>query len=84
MFGNFLKKRLRIWIEFQEFRKNVDHPFEVDIQPIFEFDVYKYSLELDDEIIFSNLYHQPISEAQLKKAASICGKDILTQIKKKK
>lgn len=71
---------LYFYIKFNEFRKKIDSPFDVVLSVMFSFEEYIYSAEIGGEKIFSNLYHQKISEKQSKELISLVADTLLLKI----
>lgn len=73
---------LKFSIQYKEFRKDISNPFSIELNPIFQFQEYNYQLIFKNREIFSNLYHQNISENQFEAIVSFYGTFILSEIKR--
>jgi Fic family protein len=74
------KNGFSFYLSFKEFKRKVDNPFTVGLSLSFVFDEYLYSIKLEGRQIFSNLYHQNISEQQSKETISNVASTLMLKI----
>lgn len=72
---------LTLLIGYNEFRKKIDAPFDVQIGIDFLFGEYQYSVVHNNQVIFSNLYHEPIEDSQFQRIINVVGTFLVEQIR---
>lgn len=65
---------------FNEFKKKINNPFRIIQIVTFYFDDFKYKIVFQGKELFFNLYHQKITEKQIKELTSAIASSILNQI----
>lgn len=81
-FGHYTKS-IYLLIHFSDFTKNDIRTFSISIRIIFIFEDYMYNVIIEDNLIFTKLYHENLEKNEVKKLVSICGDTVLNMINDK-
>jgi len=75
---NFLTK-----LTFDDFTKDPDNPFSLDLNLNSKFLKHKYELEINDSIVFTRLYHQEFTKVELEETMNVIGRFIISGLEQK-
>lgn len=81
--SNFFFNEIHLILQFQEFTKDPDNPFTVDVDFRIKFSRHKYEFFFDDNLIFKKLYHQIFTDKDIYDFANFIGKTLTSQIEQK-
>lgn len=79
----FLKNSIQLSLYFEDFTKDANDPFGIDNSLKFNFFTHKYDVYLNDNAVFTKLYHQQFTKADNRDLINTIGEYVVSIIEKR-